>query len=386
MLEIFKIFILSTIIITLWTALLLLLDKRSLPRLSLWFAAFLFALTTPQIDLYASHIIPGGVLLLSLVASTFLFLKGPFIWVFLSVLLRNEVKLPRILIHFIPWLSSLITLILFPQYWMTVIFIGMSHMLIYLLTALVIMTKKKLYIANVWQSFQNTAYYWLVYVVGGLMLLVAIDFVVMSLVALGVLKTYNLLNYGAFPTFSVYVLTIGVLSVYRPEFFFRAAAQKNHEHTPDTSDTKDSKPEQPVLDLSGQEPNSQKARYLELDITLAQTLTQALTTLMQDKQLYRQNDLSLPELAQTLGISVHQLSELLNVHLGVSFYEFINDYRLQFACNLLQNPECQLRILDIAFDAGFNNKNSFYRTFKDSLGVTPNQYREQIDKQLLTSV
>ncbi len=107
---------------------------------------------------------------------------------------------------------------------------------------------------------------------------------------------------------------------------------------------------------------------------------------MQDKQLYRQNDLSLPELAQTLGISVHQLSELLNVHLGVSFYEFINDYRLQFACNLLQNPECQLRILDIAFDAGFNNKNSFYRTFKDSLGVTPNQYREQIDKQLLTSV
>lgn len=337
-------------------------------------------------DLYASHIIPDGIFLLPLVASTFLFLKGPFIWVFLSILLRNEVKLPRVLIHFIPWLSSLITLILFPQYWMTVIFIGMSHMLIYLLTALVIMTKKKLYIANVWQSFQNTAYYWLVYVVAGLMLLVAIDFVVMSLVSLSVLKTYNLLDYGAFPAFSVYVLTIGVLSIYRPEFFFRGATQKNNEHNLDTSDTKNSTPEQPIIDLSEQELNSQKSRYLELDITLAQTLTQSLTTLMQDKQLYRQNDLSLPELAQILGISVHQLSELLNVHLGVSFYEFINNYRLQFACNLLQNSECRLRILDIAFDAGFNNKNSFYRTFKDSLGVTPNQYREQISKQLLTSV
>lgn len=180
-------------------------------------------------DLYASHIIPGGIFLLSLVASTFLFLKGPFIWVFLSILLRNEVKLPKVLIHFIPWLSSLITLILFPQYWMTVIFIGMCHMLIYLLTALVIMTKKKLYIAKVWQSFQNTAYYWLVYVVSGLMLLVAIDFVVMSLVTLGVLKTYNLLDYGAFPIFSIYVLSIGVISVYRPEFFFREADNKQAE-------------------------------------------------------------------------------------------------------------------------------------------------------------
>lgn len=155
------------------------------------------------------------------------------------------------------------------------------------------------------------------------------------------------------------------------------------------SDTKILPPEQPTLELNEQEFNNQKPRYLELDLTLAQALTQELTKLMQDKQLYRQNDLSLPDLAQSLGISVHQLSELLNVHLGVNFYEFINGYRLKLACSLLKDPKCQLRVLDIAFESGFNNKNSFYRAFKDDLGVTPNQYREQLPKQdvaLFTSV
>src|SRR5690242_8100482 len=99
MLEMFKILILSTIIITLWTAFLLLQDKRGIPTLNRWFAVFLVALTTPQIDLYATQVIPGGIFILSLVSSTFLWLKGPFIWMFLCVLIRKEPRFPIILLH-----------------------------------------------------------------------------------------------------------------------------------------------------------------------------------------------------------------------------------------------------------------------------------------------
>ncbi|RYG14646.1 MAG: AraC family transcriptional regulator [Chitinophagaceae bacterium] len=67
----------------------------------------------------------------------------------------------------------------------------------------------------------------------------------------------------------------------------------------------------------------------------------------------------------------------------MSFYDYINGYRLQFASNLLKNPSCNLRILDIAFEAGFNNKNSFYRAFKESFGITPNQYRESHEPRAL---
>ncbi len=386
MFEFFKALLLSTIIITLWTAFILLQDKRGLPQLNRWFAAFLFALTTPQMDLYAAHIIPGGILFLSLVASSFLFLKGPFIWIFLSILLRNEIKLPKLLIHFLPFLTALLALIFFQQQWTSVILIGMFHMLIYLLVALVVIVKKRPYIAKVWQDFQNTTYYWLIYVVSGLMFLVATDFVVISLVMLGALKNYNLLDYGTFPIFSIYVLSIGVLSVYRPKFFFRKEINRSNENSLEISGTKELIPEQPRSVLNEQELNNQKPRYLELDENLAQTLAQELTRLMQDEQLYRQNDLSLPDLAQALGISVHQLSELLNVHLDANFYEFINGYRLKLACSLLEDPKCQLRVLDIAFESGFNNKNSFYRVFKDGLGVTPNQYRERLGQQELKPI
>ena len=120
-----------------------------------------------------------------------------------------------------------------------------------------------------------------------------------------------------------------------------------------------------------------KERYLALDPALAQALLQQLSQLMQQQHLYRQSELSLPGLAAALDISVHHLSELLNVHLGKGFYELLNDYRLAQVCQMLSDPQCRLRVLDIAFEAGFNNKNSFNRVFKEGLGLTPTQYRAQ---------
>jgi AraC-like DNA-binding protein len=385
MLEAFKIFILSTIAITLWTAFLLLQDKRSFPTLNRWFAVFLLALTAPQMDLYAGLAVQGGIFQLSLVASTFLWLKGPFIWVFLKILTRDQVNAKKILVHFAPWLLASFTLLYFPETSLFIMLLGMSHMTTYLIVSLWRLINKRTYIADVWQGFSNTAYYWLLYVILGLMFLVAIDFVVISLVTLGIFTTYDFLDYFIFPAFSIYVLSVAILSVYRPELLFRESVTLNENELVAMDHIKINLDQSATGNISPVGVD-QKARYLELDVTAAQLLTLELTQLMQDKQLYRQNELSLSDLARTLGISVHQLSELLNVHLGKSFYEFINGYRLQFACGLLKSSKCQLRILDIAFEAGFNNKNSFYRTFKDALGITPNQYREQLDKQELKSI
>ncbi len=367
MLEVFKIVLLSTIAITLWTAFLLFQDKRGIPILNRWFAVFLIALTTPQMDLYATLVVPNGIFLLSLVSSTFLWLKGPFIWMFLGVLTRGELKTSTCLLHFAPWLAALSTLLLFNHLWVPISLLGSLHMLAYLLVALIWLLKKKHYIASLSKGFKNTGYFWLLYVIGGLMLLVGVDFIVISLVNLGILTTYNLLDFGAFPLFSIYVFSIGILTVYRPRLFFNEA--------PLMTDDETSKVQ---TDVSATSNTESKIRYLELDESSAQILEQELTKLMRVKQLFRQNELSLPDLARQLGVSTHQLSELLNVHLATSFYEFLNGYRLDYACSLLKKSDCQLRILDIAFEAGFNNKNSFYKAFKDTLGVTPNQFRAQI--------
>lgn len=115
-----------------------------------------------------------------------------------------------------------------------------------------------------------------------------------------------------------------------------------------------------------------KARYFETDV--AETLAQQLKQLMQNEKLYLDEKVSLPLVAESLGITTHQLSELLNHHMGSSFADFVNYYRYLEAIALLENS--QFTISDIAYQAGFNNRNSFYTSFKKFAGITPSEFRK----------
>ena len=374
--EAFKIFVLSTLVINLWTVFILLQDKRGNKLLNRWFAAFLVALALPQMDLYANQIAPGGVFTLAVIASSFLWLKGPFICIFINVLSRKPISIRNTVSHFVPWLCALTTLFIVPEKIMTYVLLGMCHMLSYLLFSLWRLVKMRPFLSDLWHEFPNSAYYWLLYIIVGVMGLAAVDFVVMSLVMSGVLQTYQLLDYFAFPIFSVYALSIGILSVYRPELLFREHPARIEANKSIATTNQDEQ----IVNASTEADAEPKERHLELDSSLAQNLSQQLTRLMEERNIYRQNELSLADLASHLGISTNQASELLNVHAGLSFYHYVNGYRLKYACDLLSNPKCHLRILDIAFEAGYNNKNSFYKAFKDSLGVTPNQFRAKFIK------
>ena len=59
--------------------------------------------------------------------------------------------------------------------------------------------------------------------------------------------------------------------------------------------------------------------------------------------------------------------------MGVSFIQYLNDYRLEIAAELLTTTTDN--ILDIAFHTGFNNISYFNRCFKNKYGVSPGRYR-----------
>lgn len=126
--------------------------------------------------------------------------------------------------------------------------------------------------------------------------------------------------------------------------------------------------------------------WRELDETVAQQLAATLERLMLEEKLYRRGELSLAQLAIALGASIHQTSELLNVHIGMNFYDYLNRYRLSYACSLLRDPMCEWRIIDVAFESGFSNKNSFYRCFRAAYGQTPVEYRNRCLAELQDAV
>lgn len=100
-----------------------------------------------------------------------------------------------------------------------------------------------------------------------------------------------------------------------------------------------------------------------------------LQTLMQEEQLYQENNLDLATLALKLGLSNHQLSELINTHLGKSFSRYIREQRIQAAKQMLLD-EPTASVLSIGLSVGFTSQSNFYQAFREIVGTTPGKYRK----------
>ncbi|MDF2179371.1 helix-turn-helix transcriptional regulator [Aliiglaciecola sp. CAU 1673] len=103
---------------------------------------------------------------------------------------------------------------------------------------------------------------------------------------------------------------------------------------------------------------------------------QKLQKTMQDEQLYLDSELTLKSLAGKLKMSEHHLSQILNDHLGMTFYDYINQHRIEHAKSLLADPE--IAVTDICFAVGYNNKVTFYNAFKKRTRLTPSAWRKQL--------
>ncbi len=108
----------------------------------------------------------------------------------------------------------------------------------------------------------------------------------------------------------------------------------------------------------------------------AQKYLKQLLTKTEKEKYYLNSDLKLKDLAAAIDISTHHLSQILNEYLHKSFFDFINEYRVKAAQDMLRNPDLDhYTILSIAFDAGFKSKASFNAAFKKYTGQTPSGYR-----------
>lgn len=90
---------------------------------------------------------------------------------------------------------------------------------------------------------------------------------------------------------------------------------------------------------------------------------------------YLDGEMSIYDLSEQLDISRHILSEVINEHMGMNFYQMINDYRVEEVKQRIENGEHKnLTLLAIAFDSGFNSKSTFNTIFKQQTGQTPTEY------------
>lgn len=108
---------------------------------------------------------------------------------------------------------------------------------------------------------------------------------------------------------------------------------------------------------------------------------------MEADEIWRREALSIGDLAHVVGVPEHRLRRIINGDLGYrNFSSYLNAHRITAATQALGDPsKARLTISAIAFETGFGSLGPFNRAFRDSVGVTPTQYRAQTAEALSIS-
>ncbi|MFK8061199.1 MAG: helix-turn-helix domain-containing protein [Polaribacter sp.] len=112
----------------------------------------------------------------------------------------------------------------------------------------------------------------------------------------------------------------------------------------------------------------------KIDENKASTLIERLNFLMIDDKLYQNANLKSSEIAEKLGLTTHQFSQLLNDNLKKNFSTFVNEYRIDCAKQKITTIS-NITLEEIGYECGFNSKSTFYTTFKKLVGKTPAQFK-----------
>jgi AraC-like DNA-binding protein len=109
-----------------------------------------------------------------------------------------------------------------------------------------------------------------------------------------------------------------------------------------------------------------------------QELTTKLNKLMESKEYYLNQDLTIHDLSRSVRMSPRLLSACINRNLDLNFTEWVNNYRVDHALAMLKDPKKNyFSIEGIGADSGFKSRSAMYTAFKKKTGKTPGYFRKE---------
>jgi putative ABC transport system permease protein len=107
-----------------------------------------------------------------------------------------------------------------------------------------------------------------------------------------------------------------------------------------------------------------------------------LKNVVKEKRFYEDPELTLNSLAEKLGLTIHELSRIINTVVKKNFNDFINEYRVRHVVAKMRDSAYDhITLLGIAYESGFNSKSTFNRIFKQMTGKTPVEYKNELAKE-----
>jgi AraC-like DNA-binding protein len=298
-------------------------------------------------------------------------LHGPFLYLYTVALTNQQYKKKINILHFIPFALALLSL--FPFFVLpfsqkikvyqeegksyellnSVIFFAIILSgIFYTIISLQKLEKHRKAIGEQFSSTEKINLKWLSYLILGLSVI-------------WVLVFFRIDKY-IFSAVVFYVLFIGYFGIKQVDIFTNVVPQI---------------PDENEIDVQPEKIKYEKSKISSEEVSAIQ---KKLSVLIQTEKTYTDPELTLSDLAQKINVHPNTLSQIINSVEQKSFYEYINDLRVEEFKKLIAIPHNQkFTLLSLAFESGFNSKTAFNRNFKKATNLSPTEYLKQANINLV---
>jgi YesN/AraC family two-component response regulator len=133
-----------------------------------------------------------------------------------------------------------------------------------------------------------------------------------------------------------------------------------------------------AAEIEASKKDKKKNEFMKQQENRSEQIVSRITEKMQNEKLYQETELTLQNLADSIGFPSYQVSQAINERMNKNFYDLVNGCRVEEAKRLLLDPKNKnFTILSIGFEAGFNSKTTFNTIFKKFTGLTPTAFKDK---------
>lgn len=111
----------------------------------------------------------------------------------------------------------------------------------------------------------------------------------------------------------------------------------------------------------------------------AQEILDLLDDEMTRNHLYRNESLTLDQIARRIRMPARQVSIAVNSLRAMNVPQYVNTFRIRDACRILETTD--MPVTSIVFEVGFTTKSNFNREFQRVTGLTPSDWRNRARTQ-----
>ena len=162
-------------------------------------------------------------------------------------------------------------------------------------------------------------------------------------------------------TESIWLLAIPSLSFSALLLFTGFVGLTQNTYTREVVEETEEEPEQDIIPLTPEKED---------------IMASEIRRLMDEKRLFLQPNLKINDLANMLNTNRNYIYNAINRGIGLSFAEYINKKRIEYAVQLIDQDR-EILLTDVAHQSGFSSPSAFYRNFKLYMDCTPSDYQKR---------